>query len=466
MAISDFFFSGSKDSKPTEMKGASGTPVFGGYILEEENNSKLTGRQKYKTYTNILINTAIVSAGVRYFLNTLSKPDWKVLPATDTGNDALAEQYAELVENMMSDMETPWHRVVRRSAMYRFYGFSIQEWNAKRREDGFLGMEDIAPRPQITIERWDTDDFGKVIGAIQRHPKFQNEIYLPREKIIYLVDDTLNDSPEGAGLFRSMVDAAKRLQRFEELEAFGFETDLRGIPIARIPYTIIDQMVKAGQLTEADGKKMTASLETFIKKHIKNPQLGIALDSQPYESVGDTTRVSNVLQWNVELLSGDGGNFEAVNTAIERINHEIARLLGVENLLLGQSRGTQALSKDKSQNFGLIVDSTLAEIRESYEVDFLNPIFDLNGWDRKLKPSFQIDKVQYRDIEEVTGALRDMAQAGAVLALDDEAINEVRDLLGLSHAPEIDEGDLMIPTVVPPEEEVEEEELSEETTEN
>jgi hypothetical protein len=125
--------------------------------------------------------------------------------------------------------------------------------------------------------------------------------------------------------------------------------------------------------------------------------------------------------------------------AIERLNREMARVLGVEHLLLGSdSAGSFALSKDKTQSFGLIVASTLQEIKETFQSDFLVPLFELNGWDFDLMPTFKVEQIQYRDIEQVTTALRDMATAGATLMPDDPAINEVRDLLGLSHAPEME----------------------------
>ena len=61
-----------------------------------------------------------------------------------------------------------WARIVRRAAMYRFYGFSIQEWTAKRRPDGLLTLADVAPRSQMTIERWDMLTDGSIQGVVQR----------------------------------------------------------------------------------------------------------------------------------------------------------------------------------------------------------------------------------------------------------------------------------------------------------
>ena len=103
-----------------------------------------------------------------------------------------------------------------------------------------LGMTNIR-RPGETEE-----EFAALLGFMQRNPQTQEEIYLPRGKCIYLVDDTIDDNPEGMGLFRHLIKTAKKLERYELLEAWGFETDLRGIPIARGPFTQLEVMVKNG----------------------------------------------------------------------------------------------------------------------------------------------------------------------------------------------------------------------------
>lgn len=416
--------------RPRTILGVGGTPIFSGYLTENEKNPSLTGREKYKTYSDILANTSIVAAGTRYFLNLVSKATWRVEPADES---ARAKELAERLEEIMHDMETPWHRVVRRASMYRFYGFSIQEWTAKLTDDGVIGMLDVAPRAQITIERWDMDEHGKVFGVVQRSPQTSREIYLPRGKIIYAVDDTLNDSPEGLGLFRHLAEPNAVLNRYRQLEGFGFDADMRGIPIGRIPMAELQRLVDEGKISSADKTAAEKAMRDIVQNHINNPQRGIIMDSLTYTTEDDKATPSNIPQWDLSVIKGDPTSAAEVAAAIERLNREMARVLGVESLLLGtDSRGSHALARDKTQTFALMVEGTLQEMEEVMESDFRNPVWELNGWPEELKPQMKTEPVQYRDIEQITGALKDLAQAGAVMMPDDPAINQVRDLLGLS----------------------------------
>lgn len=420
-----------KTYTPGETIGSTGYVVVGGYIQDEETNKKISGGEKYKTFSNMLANAAIVGAGVRFFLNLIAKSEWSVKAANDSKE---AQELAKFVESVMKDMATPWARIVRRSAMYKFYGFSIQEWTAKIREsDGRIGFFDIESRPQHTIKRWETDEYGRVLGVYQRNSKTSKEVYLPIEKLVYAVDDSISDSPEGLGIFRHLVQTIERLKRFEQLEGFGFETDLRGIPLGKAPLTQLATLVNQGTITEKQAADIKKPLEEFITNHIKSPKLGLLLDSDVYRS-SDTARTpSGGDMWGMELLSSNSNSQEEVAAAINRLNHEAARLMGVENMLLGSDgRGTQALSRDKSQNFFLIIDSALQELTEAYSKSLIGPLWILNGFDDALKPTLKTEATQFRDIEEITGALRDLANAGAPLDPTDPVINEIRELLGLT----------------------------------
>jgi hypothetical protein len=316
--------------------------------------------------------------------------------------------------------------------MFKFYGFSIHEWTAKDRDDGKIGYLDVEVRPQSTIERWDLDVFGTVSGVIQRSPQTQQYHYIPRGKVMHIADDAETDSPEGLGLFRLSVEVGKRIQRYRTLEGFGFETDLRGVPIAGAPIAELQAMVKNKLITLQQAEDLLKPLSEFMSAHIKSPDSGIMVDSSVYTDIGPIRSPSSVKKWTMELLQGGSTGLEAINTAIAREALWLAALYGIEQLFIGgSSRGSQSLSQDKSKNLATQIDADVSSVGRAAERDLIVPLLKMNGIDLKLKPKLEAEKVQWREIEEVTGALQQVAVAGAPLMPDDPAIPQIRALLGL-----------------------------------
>lgn len=416
---------------PEETLAVGGTAVYGGHLVENEKSSDLTGRTKYKTFSDAIANVAIIAAGVRLLLNLAGSSKWRVRPAEDSGDEGI--EMAKRVEKVLHSMKTPWHRIVRRLAGHRFYGFSLGEWVARREEDGSIGFANVMVLPQITIERWMLEKDGSVMAAVQTSPQTAKETAIPRQKLIHVVDDSINDSPEGLGLLRHLQDSVKRLQRLQELEIFGFAGDLRGIPVGRAPLAELERMVKAKTISRSKADEMLTGLDNFIQRHVRSPDLGILLDSTPYKATGENRTPSVTPQWGLELLDGGNYSLEAVAAAIVRIQREIARVLGVEHLLLGEnSAGSRSLSNDKTQSFGLLVDATLQSIGEAVERDLLKPLFELNGWDEALIPSLAPEAQAFRDPAEMAVVMRDLAIAGVQLDRQDEMVGEILDQLGLS----------------------------------
>jgi hypothetical protein len=194
-------------------------------------------------------------------------------------------------------------------------------------------------------------------------------------------------------------------------------------------------MKKAGTMSAEAVDAILLPFRNFLTNHVKSPSLGMMLDSVPYTDQGPNATPSATQQWGVDLLKTDAGAQPEVHNAIIRLNEEIARVLGVEHLLLGGGpRGSNALSRDKSDNFALTIDATLSQLRSTFGKDMILPLMALNGIPEEAAPEFKTDAIAYRDIEQVTSALFQMAQAGAVLDPNDPAVDEVRDILGLSHS--------------------------------
>jgi hypothetical protein len=412
-------------------QGVMGVAVFGGYIEDGETNSLLSPGTRYKTASDMLANISVVAASVRYFLNLTANPRWHVNPVDDT---PAAKEAADFIESVMAQMDSSWTRVVRRTGLYRFHGFGIQEWTARKRKDGKIGLADIEPRPQHTIEKWEVTPNGTVTGVWQRSPQTGEELYLPRERLVYLRDDTLTDSPEGMGWFRHLVDPSERLKEYLTLEKIGLERDLAGVPVGRAPIAAINRAVAAGKLSQADANTMIEALKNFVKMEVRKQNTGIVLDSQPFENqTSDGSQVSSMMQWGVELLTGQAGSMKELGDAIHRLSVEMARIIGTEILFIGSDgKGSMALSKDKSNNLFLNVNGTLDEMTETFTRDIIKPLWALNGFDPELMPEFVHEDIAVRDAEQISNTLRSMASAGAILAPNDPAINDLRDMLGIS----------------------------------
>lgn len=420
----------------TRTIGSMGTAIYGGYIVDKEKDALLTGVNRYRTYSEIMANTTIVAAGVRYFMNLGGSAQWKIIPHTeeDGGITEESQKMARFVEQVLfKDMVTTWDYVVRYSLMHRFMGFAAMEWTAQKREDGNYGYSHIEARPQWTIEQWDADRAGRIKGIVQRSPQDQRYTYLPRGKIIYAVDHTLSDDPRGVGIFRHIVKIASRLDDYEVLEQQGFRTDMRGIPIAFAPLAEIEALKTAGKITAGQAQAAINPIINLVRNHIRGTEGGMVLESDVFKGIGEDKTPIAKRKYEFEILNGGSMAFSALSNTIERINREIARVLGVEQLLLGSdSTGSLALSRDKSRAFFLQVNAALSHIAGVFQRDIINPLWLLNGFDPQLKPTLFHEQVEHRDPDQITTAIKDLATAGITMFPEDESIGEVFDALGLT----------------------------------
>lgn len=423
---------------PNRAQGVSGFAVYGGYIDNREQNAKLLGTERWRTASDILTNISVVAASVRFMMNLIARPEWTFVPAEEDNREA--EEYAEFMADVVYDMDSSWTSIVRRMGMFRYHGFGMHEWVLKKRDDGRVGLKSLYVRPAHTVTRWDMNDDGSVRGVWQTDPQTGKEVYLPRSKVVYLVDDTLTDYPDGMGWFRHLVDPAERLKSLLQLEAVGFERDLSGIPVGRAPITEINQMVKRGDITQAQADSQLAGLRNAVSMQRKSSETGFLFDSQPYFATGaDSETPSSVMQWGLELLTGEPGSLEELGKAVNRLATDMALIMGTDVILTGRDgEGSRALSEDKSRNLYLSANAILVDIAESIDRDVIGPVWAANGFPEEMRPTAKVEDVSFKDIDQMTKALSEMATAGAILAPDDPAFDALRDLMGLPHAPPLD----------------------------
>jgi hypothetical protein len=320
------------------------------------------------------------------------------------------------------------------------YGFALHEWTMRRKpSDGTMVFASIEHRPQSSVEFWDLPDRGGAVeGVVQRPLLLADYYYISRSRLWYAVDNSLTDSPDGVGVLRHVVEHARRLGRYEQLEGFGYETDMRGIPIGKIPYQQLVKFAKANGKDDAWIRSQTAPMENLIRNHIKTPWQGITFDSATYQTDALNPSISSVPLFALELLKGDrSSSLTEINVVIERLNREIARVLGMEFMLLGgDGKGSLALSRDKTSMFASVLEATLHEMTQFTVHDLVYPLLTMNGLDpEKVCPQVMPDPIATERIETTVDALLKLSQAGAVLMPDDPAIDQIRRRLHLAEQP-------------------------------
>lgn len=425
-------FGAGKPTPPTQPSGSDGIAAPGGYLFRGETNTKLVGLPLWLTISDAITNSIVVAAAARYFLNLIAGTEWEVEPA----EDPQGKKAADLVRSGLidADMAKPWSAVVRKAALYKFYGFSMHEWIVRQRQDGLIVFGDIAHRPQYTVLWWDKVDEKTPLQGVVQQTRWGHRYYLPRNRLLYCVDDTLTDSPDGIGLIRHVVPRIERLNRYEQLEGIGFETDLRGIPVGRAPLAKLKEYAQTkGFGPDAYVQAATKDLREFGESHIRTADLSLVLDSTPYHD--KEGHPSSVPQWAIDLIKGDGAPLDEVAKAINRINLEIARVIGAEFMMMGgeSSGGSRAMHEDKTDQFGNLIQSTLGELAGFARNDLARTLVALNGMDAdKATPKLLPGSVATESVVSVCQALYYMAQAGAPLQPDDPAINQIRARLHLA----------------------------------
>lgn len=430
-----------RPTSPTKPNGGDGVQAYGGFLPTDERRPELTGSAKWITYGNAT-NTAIVATGLRRTLDMLSGTEWHCEENEAGGKDA--KRGVDLVTKglLKAQMPKPWSSVVRKAALYRYYGFSLHEWTVARNSDGDLAFADISHRPQYTIDGWDKPSDQLPWNAVRQLTRTGNRYVIPRERLLYAVDDCLTDSPDGIGLLRHVVELVRRLGVLEGLEILAYETDLRGLPVGRAPLGELKAQAAGpgktqGQI-DAFIAERTRVLRASLVGIVKNPDKlqHLLLDSAPYLNA-DLSTVSQIQKWGLELLKGQSNGVDAVAMAIGRLQLEIARVLGIEFALVGgnDSAGSYGMHSDKTRWFAANLATILTEIAQFATNDLARTLVGLNGLDPETAtPTLVAAPISVESVLETAQILTELGKAG--LQSDDEAINVIRKRAKVPPAPE------------------------------
>jgi len=398
-----------KESRSLDLgvQGFSGLKQFGG-VIDEEFLARLKGQYGIKTYREMADNSSTIGA-VLYIIKALVRQvEWRVEPATP---DEEAQDWAQFLEECMSDMSVTWEDFISEVLSFLSYGWSYFELVYKMRrgpesiepsmrsayEDGKIGWRKIALRAQDTLERWEFDEDGGLRGMHQLSESTGQTAFIPIEKAILFRTEVTKNNPEGRSILRNAVTDWFYLKRIANIEAIGIERDLTGLPTMEVPIEIL-----ATNAT-SDARSLRTQLETMLAE-VKRDERGYVLVPSELDREGKPTG------YVFKLLSSGGSH--QVDTDKTKLYYKTSILQSVvaQFIQLGMSGvGSFALASSQTDLFATALGSYLSIIASTFNRFAVARLMTLNGAPRELWP-----EIVYGDIE--TPALGDVAQYVTALA--------------------------------------------------
>lgn len=399
--------------------GVSGQSVHTGVFGADEFLPQLKGTRAIKKYREMRDNDSTIGAVMYATEQVLRDVKLKVVPSDKNNETAVKE--AEFIETVLEDMDHTLDDHISEALSFLTFGFSWFEVVYKRRvgpderdpkkhskySDGRIGVRKIASRAPWTISRFDVDKpSGEVLGIYQNTFSVSNkQNYIPKRKSIYYRTTVINGDPSGRSILRNAYTSYERLQGIQNFEAIGIERELAGIPVAEIPSAYLSPDASDDQVA------FRQSLETILRDFKTNEQSYLIIPSDTYPDKDGAP--SGVKLVDVRLMASDGNRAIDLDPVIKRYQHDIARSVLSEFIMLGaNSSGSYALSKSKTDLFLRALESYIQTIVDVLNKQLVERLWELNGLDYSVMPKIVAGDVAPHDLKELGAYLRNLNGAG------------------------------------------------------
>jgi len=426
------------ETEAKKVLGVAGDNTYNGQIRADEFLPELRGKKAIRKYREMRDNDSTIGAVMYATEQVLRDVDLKVMPDNDS---AEAKEEAEFVKSVLDDMDHTLDDHIAESLSNLSYGFAWFEVIYKRRNgptersdkkrskysDGRMGVRKIAIRAPWTISRFDVDQqTGDVKGIYQDGSGYNNSNYIPTRKSLYYRTTTINGDPAGRSILRNAYTSYEYVNNLQSIEAIAVERELAGIPVARIPAEYL-----SGDATAAQSGFVN-NLQSILRDVKFNEQGYIILPSDTYpDKDGAPTNQKLV---DVELMSSSGSRNIEIDTIVRRYQHDIARSVLSEFLMLGGGNtGSYALSKSKTDLFLRALESYIQAIVDVLNKQLVERLWELNGLNYDMMPTIVAGDVAPHDLREIAAFLRNLNGADINVSDHPEVIQDLMDIAELRY---------------------------------
>ena len=428
----------SKTKSKVEL-GYSGANTRFGQIRADEFQNELKGKQGIRKYREMRDNDATIGA-VMYATEQILRDVPRIVEPADKKNEKAVEM-AKWLETVFDDMEHSLDDHISEALSSLTFGFAVFEpvykirggpkfVDPKRKSkysDGHYGIRKLASRAQWTIDSFKVDEkTGEILGVNQERSVITSN-FIPKDKLVHYRTTTTNNDPSGRSILRNAFKSYVYLNTMQVTEGIAVERELNGIPIIRIPSDYLADDATEDQVAI---RKMAERIGRDLKF---NEQGSIVLPSDVWvvEDKATTHRLVDV-----ELIASNGNRNIAIDPIIRRYQHDIARSVMAEFLMLGSSTtGSYALSKSKTDIFLRSVESYINTIYDVLNEQVVKPLWEINGFDVELMPTLKAGDVAPHDLDALGSYLRNLNGADINLT---EQVDIIDALLANAELPLLD----------------------------
>lgn len=428
------------EPKAKQILGIGGLNTSNGDIRSDEFLKELKGRRAIKAFRSMRDNDAVVGSVMYAIEQVLRDVPYEVVPANESEE---AKKEADFVKQVLEDMDHSFDDHISEALSSLSFGFACFEVVYKRRNgpstnnpkkrskysDGRLGVRKIASRAQWTIEKFDIDNYsGDVLGIRQTKNYKPGGNYIPSWKILHYRTVTTNNDPSGRSILRNAYKSYTYLNNLQSIEAIAVERELHGVPIGRMPAEYL-----ATNATD-DQKALKTQFERVLRD-LKNNEQGFALlPSDLYVNTQGEPTDQRLM--DIELITSNGSRNIDIDPIIKRYQHDIARSMMAEFLMLGSAeKGSYALSKSKTDLFQKSLESYINSIYDVVNKQLIERIWELNGLNYDIMPKIIPGDVSKHDLKELGAYLRNLN--GAKIDIADQ-VHIVDELMSSAELPPVD----------------------------
>ncbi len=393
-----------------EVFGRSGTQVYTGYFETDE----------VVDWNDTLTRARIVNKMRREFVACQTALNILKAPILSTGWDIVGgdEEQRDFIKKQLFDLsQRTWQELLQEILTYLEFGFSVFEIVLKVNDDGKIGLADLAPRIQESIEKFQMSNGNagisqQLYGDIVPNKAQAGYVDIPLQKLVIFTNNKEGDDLIGTSVLRSarmhtvMIDRMYRVQGISA-ERFGV-----GIPVVKYP--------------AAGGDKEKATAEELGKYIKANQQTFIATKDD----------------WTVDILTPNGNPLSGmIENSIAHHNRQILLTCMAHALDTG-SKGVGSLALSKTQQFDRL---SFAEQKAVYVANQLNKyvvqkLIDLNWGKQEEYPKLVFEPLGAEDTNQLATTFKSLFDMGILDTTNPEHINYVRNIFSL---PVLSEEDIM-----------------------